>query len=143
MMACLLTMTSVAHSAELKGSAKHCSVPPDFAISDGKNLSPKLKKFLGFFSGYWDRQLYHTLVVSEITKEGDAVVFYAHEAYEGWNIRRPNCGRHQAKIEDGVLTIKTVARGKALVKYRFSDADTLEATYDRNNRVTPGEFKRQ
>jgi len=127
---------------ELKGSAKHCNVPANFAISDGQGLPPDLKKFLGFFSGYWDDRLHHTLVVSEIREDGIADTFYSYEKYEGWNINRPNCLRFPAKINDGVLEM-TVAGGQAFVKYRFSDPDTLTATYDRDGRVTPGVFKRE
>ena len=137
----LLAVSSIAHSETLKGSAKHCSVPPDFAVSDGEGLSPEQKRFLGYFSGYWDDQLYHTLLVADITKDGTASAYYAWEAYAGWNIDRPGCTRFKAKIDDGKLT--GTLRSSAKVKYWFSDPDTLTGEYDRRNRVTPGIFKRQ
>lgn len=124
----------------LKGSAKHCSVPPDFAISDGKGLSPAQKQFLGFFSGYWAGKLYHTLLVAEISKDGTVSAYYAHEAYGPWKIPQPNCSRVKGKLENGVLTLKW---SSVVVRYEFSDSDTLKGEYNKRNRITPGTFKRQ
>lgn len=126
---------------ELKGSTKHCSMPPDFAISDGEGLSPESKRFLGFFSGDWEGRLSHTLLVAEITEDGrNAIAYYAHEAYEPWSVYKPGCSRREVKIEDGVLTLHLSK--KATMKYRFSDADTLHGQYDWGNRTISGTFKR-
>lgn len=134
---------------ELKASAKHCSVPPDFAISDGKDLPPELKRFLGYFSGQWGRSdeflVYHTLLVVDINTYGHATVYYAYEPATGLyaQYRRfhdPGCSRRQAKVEDGTLTIN-FPNGD-IAKYRFSDADTLQATLDIRNSSYPGTFKR-
>ena len=138
----LWAVSSVAHAAELKGSAKHCIVPPDFTVSDGQGLAPELKRFLGFFNGAWgdSGQLAHTLWVANITSDRNAVVYYAIEAYAPWNIYNPSCNRHIGTIKDKVLTLNF--RNGAVVKYWLLDADTLRGTYDRRNRVTAGQFKR-
>lgn len=125
----------------LKGSAKHCDVPSGFQISDGKGLSPAQKRFLGFFSGYWDEKLHHTLLVEKIYEDGTVLGYYAVETYSPWKIHRPNCRRVKGKLDDGVLTVKL--RSSTVVRYEFSGPDTLKGEYDRNNRVTPGTFKRQ
>ena len=138
--ACLLILTSVAQSAELKGSAKHCSVPPGFKISDGKGLSPAQKRFLGFFSGYWDEKLHHTLLVAEILKDGTVLAYYANEKYKPWCVNRPQCSRVKGKLDDGVLTVKLRSD---IARYEFSDPDTLKGEFDWRNRITPGTFKRQ
>ena len=126
---------------ELKGSTKHCSMPPGFAVSDGEGLSPELKRFLGFFGGSWENRLYHTLLVAEITEDGrNAIAYYAHEAYEPWSVYKPGCSRRKVKIEDGVLTLPLSK--KVTMKYRFSDANTLQGQYDWGNRTISGTFKR-
>ena len=117
-------------------------MPPGFAVSNGEGLSPELKQFLGFFSGTWGDygQLSHTLLVANITSDGNAVAYYAIEAYEPWNIYNPSCNLHKGMIKDKVLTLNF--RNGAVVKYRLLDADTLQGTYDRRNRITAGQFKR-
>lgn len=126
---------------ELKGSTKHCSMPPGFAVSNGEGLSPEVKRFLGFFSGEWEDRLYHTLLVAKITEEGkNAVAYYAHEAYEPWNVFKPGCSRREVKIEDGVLTLHL--NKKTTMKYRFSDSETLQGQYDWKGRTIGGTFKR-
>ena len=131
---------AAATAAELKGSAKHCSVPPDFAVSDGAGLPEDKKKFLGSFGGYWADALYHTLLVARVRDDGSATVFYAYEKYEPWNIPRPGCSTFSARIDDGVLRGKL--RNGVDVQYRFSGPHTLDGRYDRNGQITEGTFER-
>ena len=75
-----------------------------------------------------------------------SAVYYAHEAATGlyahyYGISNPGCVHRQAKIENDTLTI---AMDRVIVKYRFSDADTLQGTYEfrASSSSTPGTFKR-
>ena len=137
--ACLLILTSVAQSAELKGSAKHCSVPPGFKISDGADLPPELKNFLGYFSGDWGIiGTPHTLLVAEVFKDGGAVVYYAWEAYPDWNVFDSGCRRLSAKIEGNTLIVHA---GRKRV-YVLTDSETLEGEYDFQGNTVTGTFKK-
>lgn len=136
------TEARVLDTHEIQGSAKHCRLPSDFAVSEGGGLPQKLKRYLGYFSGFWETdRLYHTLLVSEITEDGSAIVYYAHEKYKPWKINKPECSRYQAEIEDGLLKL-TTGRRRAIVTYGFLDFGTLMATYEFRGRVTAGMFKR-
>lgn len=140
--ACLLTLTSVAQSAELKGSAKHCSVPSSFMISDGADLPPELKNFLGYFSGEWtfdgDFGTPHTLLVAYVDKDGNALVYYAWEAHGEWNVLKPGCVLREAKIEGNKLTVYA---GRERV-YVLSDSETLQGEYEFEGNTHTGEFNK-
>lgn len=138
----LLVVSSVAQSAELKGSAKHCSVPPGFKISDGAGLPPELKNFLGYFSGDWTMDGYFgtpsTLLVADVDKDGNAVVYYAWEAHSDWNVYDPGCVLRQAQIEGNKLTV--YARTTRV--YVLSDSETLQGEYDFQGNTVTGTFKK-
>ena len=142
MTACLLILASVALSAELKGSAKHCSVPPGFKISDGADLPPELKNFLGYFSGDWmmdgDFGTPHTLLVADVDKDGNALVYYAWEANSDWNVYDPGCNLRQATIEGNMLTVYS---GSKRV-YVLSDSETLQGEYNFRGHTVTGTFKK-
>ena len=139
MTACLLILASVAQSAELKGSAKHCSVPPGFKISDGADLPPELKNFLGYFSGDWGIiGTPHTLLVAEVFKDGGALVYYAWEAHSDWGVLKPGCRRTGGKIEGNKL--KVIAGRKRF--YVMTDPETLQGEYEFEGNTITGTFKK-
>ncbi|MBN9088767.1 MAG: hypothetical protein J0J01_17825 [Reyranella sp.] len=109
-------------------------------IAPQADVPEALRAFSGVWTGVWNRQLCHVLIVEQVSKEGAVTAKYVYGSNPSSNIR-PGFRQLSGKINGNTLMLR---RDDVSMDYKLVDPATLAGTYSRagNGQVT-GTFKKQ